>query len=494
MQYFHRQLLTDKVNKRWFQLLIELERERTVSTKDLAKSVSSTTRTIISDIANIRTYFGKAIRIDVTNMGYSFFEIDSEEYIRKKKELLDLEPLFVIITAIFNNELLSIGEWSDRLHKSESTILRNLKKLDKIVADYQFEIEYSPITFKGKEQNIRKFFLSFFYEADATPHTVTPNIMIQEIVLEFSKAYHLETHLAIQFSMFCYILLISLERSQGGHHIKLPQKLKRELLKYHENFDLQKLKGIILRKTGEALSDEELLYIKLFLITNRNIDSLKSEGEFVKRYANDRVNQLAQAYLQLHPEITRNGVEALIHSFFTCCYLEIQLTEVHVKNLCGGTLFDEGPDASNFAQNLSFLERHPLAQQFLTERIVRDVAVNLTLLMSAIESSYYSSSLKIAFLLEGNHFVCLQTKAFAHQLLAGSHQLYFLDSISLNEDILETIGVDIIVTNYSEYINDYVLKSEYLLFQTIPTADDWNSLLKKISPALTKTSARSALI
>lgn len=484
MQYFHRQLLTDKVNKRWFQLLIELERERTVSTKDLAKSVSSTTRTIISDIANIRNYFGEAIRIDVTNMGYSFFEIHSEVYIRKKKELLDLEPLFVIITAVFSNELLTVGEWSDRLHKSESTIVRNLKKLEKIVKEYQFEIEYSPVSFKGDEQNIRKFFLSFFYEADATPHTVTPNIMIQEIVLEFSKTYKLETHLAIQFSMFCYILLISIERSQAGHHIQLPNNLKRELMKHHENFDLNKLKRIILEKTSDVFSDEELLYIKLFLITNRNIDSIESEAEFVKRYSNNVVAMIATDYLQENPKLIPQGVEALVHSFFTCCYLETQLTKLHVKNLIDSALFIDRSQSSNFAQNLAFLQGHPLTQNLFTESIIRDVAINLTLFMTAVEATYANPSLKIAFLLEGNHYVCLQTKAYANQLLAGTHHLFFLDSISLNEEILEKIGVDIIVTNYSEYINDYVLQTDYLLFQTIPIADDWKNLQKKISPAL----------
>lgn len=487
MQYFHRQLLTDKVNKRWFQLLIELERERTVSTKDLAKAVSSTTRTIISDISNIRNYFGESVRIDVTNMGYSFFEIHSEEYIRKKKKLLDLEPLFVIITAIFNNELLSVGEWSDHLHKSESTILRNLKKLEKIVNAYQFEIEYSPVAFKGSEQNIRKFFLSFFYEADATPHTVTPNIMIQEIVLGFSKIYKLETHLAIQFSMFCYILLISIERSQGGNHIQIPEILKGELLKHHENFDLNTLKEIILEKTGEFLSDEELLYIKLFLITNRNIDSVESEAEFVNRYSNKLVQRIAEDYIKQCTDYGVNGVEALVHSFFTCCYLEIQLTELHVRNLIDCTQFMDSSQSEMFNKNVNFLQEHPLSRQLFSESIIKDVAANLTLFMTAIEASYKRPPLKIAFLLEGNHYVCLQTKAYANQLLAGTHELFFLDSISLNEDIIEAIGVDIIVTNYSEYINDYVLKSDYLLFQTIPIADDWKSLLKKISSALAES-------
>jgi hypothetical protein len=40
------------------------------------------------------------------------------------------------------------------------------------------------------------------------------------------------------------------------------------------------------------------------------------------------------------------------------------------------------------------------------------------------------------------------------------------------------------VTNYAEYLEEYILDVECLLIKSIPDADDWNNFLKIINPKI----------
>ena len=46
--------------------------------------------------------------------------------------------------------------------------------------------------------------------------------------------------------------------------------------------------------------------------------------------------------------------------------------------------------------------------------------------------------------------------------------------------------IDIFVTNYADYVSYLEKDMEYILFQSIPTIDDWNHLLERINPQILK--------
>ncbi|MFS7388604.1 HTH domain-containing protein [Carnobacterium maltaromaticum] len=79
------QLLVDKRNIRWIQILAKLERVTSISTKSLSRSLNISSRTIGSDIKEIKVYFSQSITIDPSTTGYTFKITDKITYIEKKK-------------------------------------------------------------------------------------------------------------------------------------------------------------------------------------------------------------------------------------------------------------------------------------------------------------------------------------------------------------------------------------------------------------------------
>ena len=78
--------------------------------------------------------------------------------------------------------------------------------------------------------------------------------------------------------------------------------------------------------------------------------------------------------------------------------------------------------------------------------------------------------------------MCQYIRTRAFQQFGLKHELIFLPLQSLTNAILENIEVDLIVTNYSRYILDYTLHTEYLLLKAVPDEQDWQQLEKKIDP------------
>ena len=83
------QLLIDKRNIRWFQILAILERSSSISTKNLSQSLNISIRTIRYDMKEIKDYFNQTITINPSTNGYTFNINNKIDYIEKKKDLLE---------------------------------------------------------------------------------------------------------------------------------------------------------------------------------------------------------------------------------------------------------------------------------------------------------------------------------------------------------------------------------------------------------------------
>ncbi len=58
---------------------------------------------------------------------------------------------------------------------------------------------------------------------------------------------------------------------------------------------------------------------------------------------------------------------------------------------------------------------------------------------------------------------------------------FYYDS-SFDEEFLNQEDIDLIVTNYSEYLSEYKVSTNCLLLKTVPDKQDWELLFKTIEP------------
>lgn len=109
------------------------------------------------------------------------------------------------------------------------------------------------------------------------------------------------------------------------------------------------------------------------------------------------------------------------------------------------------------------------------------ISVGLTMYGSLLLDRY-SSSKKIYFLLEGDHFICQYIQTRAIQQFGCKHSITFTPLQYLNKESLKSAHVDLIVTNYDRYLLDFIIDSDYLLLKFIPDEQDWQHLERIINP------------
>ena len=87
----------------------------------------------------------------------------------------------------------------------------------------------------------------------------------------------------------------------------------------------------------------------------------------------------------------------------------------------------------------------------------------------------------VAFLFEGSYILCQYLKA-NRCITCIAQKLFFPDSNELSPDYLMMNHIDLVVTNYTEYVSDYANDIDCLIFKTFPDKNDWNKLAKCLNP------------
>lgn len=479
MRNFQINFITNTATIRWLKILMAFEKNYQCSTQGLAKITGSTTRTIVTDITDLKEYFGDCLSIDSSHKGYIFSIKQSAVYLTKKRALIADEILFHIIESIFHNDLYSSSEWAEKYHISESTVLRYLRKVQPIFSFYRLEIQTNPICFLGEEINIRKFFHDFYYESEITAHTIFPPIAIQNITASaFSRCYQLDQH-ACSFGEFNYYLYITFERHFAGQRIELPKQIKKLFEQYNDFRLFSEINEAVSEQYQKELPHEEVLYLFLLVKARRSISNLAIEQNFCREYNHwPEIKQLAAAFVKDCLPDTQDSARdrLLVESFFTVAKIK-QLLSPLLNHMISDTVqFVEEAYTDDYHLFKNYLLTQPLAREIWDSNTLEHLGTSLTMYVTSIKSLYWQAKKNIAFLFEGPFYLCQLLKCKSVRYLRSSRTFYFPDSNELSAGYLEKNQIDLIVTNYTEYITEYAQDIDYLLFKTFPDEHDWEAL------------------
>jgi hypothetical protein len=487
MKDFQLKFITSKETVRWLRILHAFEQSTICSVKELARITKITSRTIVADITAMRRFFQEAITIETTQQGYSFREISHEAYQNKKRTLLEHEPLFQIMEGIFQDKMKNVGEWADQLHVSESSLLRYFKMIEADLARYQLNLSSKPVDLIGKEVDIRSFFHDFYYESEITPHTVFPSIAIQNIAFALQRKHFFNSYPNVSLGDFSYTLMITLERAHKNN-LEIDSAMIASLKEQDAFQQFAKMNQIINQFYGKDLSTDDLLYLYVMVICRRSLTDLTGERQFVSDLQpNEEITVVAEKFLarfgQQSTDLQRDLI--LVRSFFTSLYLKEQLSPVTNQNI---------QDVHEVVQRkfpemyVNFLRFFKVNHEGITggKTPITEITVMSVLFMDALQEIHWGTPKNIAFLLEGNSLVCQNIQAAAIKYLGRFQHLYFPNALEMSLDYLEQYQIDLVVTNYSEYISDELIGKQYLLFKSIPDAEDWNRLLRVINPRILK--------
>lgn len=480
--------ISNRTISRIFRLLGSMERDRKFTIGELANKTEFTERTIATDIKYIKEYFGDCIELSSGHNGFNFEDKKPRLYREKKQDLLENECLFEIIGNIFHGELKNIDELAHQYHLSETTFRRLLRQSTPILISYGLKWTSNPLNIEGKEVNLRKFFKDFYYEGADTKYTLTPDSKLHELVLTRLGANSSQFMMASGTTpaAFYYTFYIAIKRARLGYNIEVPNSL----LKLVDNgmaFDLlYSLKKDIENTYGVNLSKEEFVWIYLVSLCKRTSDRKISEVKFYEQFNKyPEIDEIVKEYIEelKLSKIDYKTTTIFFRSFFLSRKINHLLAPVLNKEANDIIEAVRISDCERYEFNLSFLMR--IKNKFLgnvnTTNYIQDICSSLTMYSNLI-LDIYSLKKNIYFLLEGDHFVCQQIRTRAIQLFGTDHTLTFLPLYSLKSEILNASHIDLIVTNYSRYIFDYIIETDYILVKALPDEKDWYHLEKKINP------------
>lgn len=483
MKTFQLKFMKNRSLVRWLQMLSEFEKNPTCTLGELAAVTKSSTRAIISDIANIRTYFHGSIEIHAAKFGYVFEEINHESYLRKKQTMVKDEPIFLIFESIFFNELQSLTDWSFSLNISEQALLNYLKKIDGFLKPFNLQFATNPVTLVGAEIDIRKFFCLFYYESDININTLFPSIIVQEAIMEITELLKASPLQTSSFSYFAYILYISIERSKRGF-LARPSSELTELIKNDPLLaQYEELNQIIHRYFNYKLPFSEAIYVFTCIICRRKINN-PSCKEFCRSY--NHWPEIKQLVTDFYAENRGNSLDEQkdllwLESFFIVVKLRELLSSTMNINIDDLNQFVKEKFVKEYQKNYAFLTTHPLTKKMYALDSLDDVCASLTMYMEAIKEENWGSLRTIAVIFEGNEYVCEYAESILRRYLSAYHTMYYPNSSELSQEYLKEKKIDLLITNYSEYATEYLLDVESVLLKPIPDAADWNRLLNKIN-------------
>ncbi|MDY4306913.1 hypothetical protein SNF32_04465 [Enterococcus mundtii] len=76
---------------------------------------------------------------------------------------------------------------------------------------------------------------------------------------------------------------------------------------------------------------------------------------------------------------------------------------------------------------------------------------------------------------EGNEYISQHLEALVRKYLGGFQNIYFLRPNELCASYIENHEINLLVTNYNEYLTFSSLGLECLLLKTVPDASDWKN-------------------
>lgn len=483
MKDFQLRFITNKETIRWLKILNAFERSANQSTKELALLTASSSRTIVADITEIRERFAGTFYIEATPFGYNTFKPNAVAYLERKRALLTDEPLFKMIEGIFYHEIKSLGEWSEQLHISESSLIRYVKNCQKVLTPYAVSLSVNPVDLIGDEAAIRCFFHDFYYESEITPHTIQPSVAVQQVAFTLKKEHFFSTYPSISLGDFIYTVYITIERYMNGSQISMNSHYLQRMCAQASFRSFETINRTIEEKIGVKLPETELLFLYVLMMSRRSLIDEAGEALFVaENQPNESITEAAALFLtEIEPNSPNKTRDSLfIRSFFTTLYMREQLTPAANQTI--GDIHDSV--AANFPQQLA---KYRVFFQEYGKQIIggktsyENCAVLMVLYIDSLKELYWEQFRTIAFLLEGNAIVCQNIQATAMRYLGRFQTLYFPNALELDHAYIKENKIDLVVTNYSEYMDDLLVGQPAILFQAIPDANDWNRLLQEIN-------------
>ncbi|WP_440914836.1 helix-turn-helix domain-containing protein [Enterococcus innesii] len=166
-------LIQQTKTRRWYQILDQFEEKQTLLTPELVVQTQCSTRTIRSDIKEMKAYFQGAILLFGDDYGYHFSLKDPASYDQKKQQLLVNEPVFFWLDQLIADIRKTNQVWSETLNVSTATFGRIKRQVSAwLGTHYDLRIQTATNQLQGEEAAIRQLMADLYFQQSLCPKSI----------------------------------------------------------------------------------------------------------------------------------------------------------------------------------------------------------------------------------------------------------------------------------------------------------------------------------
>ena len=261
-------------------ILRQLEHHDRLSGNQLAAMVSSSRRTIITDMEDLRQFFSKSAEISAASNGYELKIKDLAAYQKRKEALLKDDPNLILLHLLCQQVEYLPEKIIEITGLSSQTLNKQIRSLEGILTHYKVTLDREKWQIVGPEANIRLFYYAFYFKEEQ-PYKIfeqlSSNLSFQTVSeLKFDRRKAEQ-----------WVKVFLLRTKQGACLPEYPQMagLCRNLL---QKSDFQPL----LINKPLPFTEQELAVLMMLSFDEEGLLSFLIKNEWVKSELSEDLNQI----------------------------------------------------------------------------------------------------------------------------------------------------------------------------------------------------------
>lgn len=472
MDNLHLNLIVEKQLKREIRILNLLnEQAQSISGSEIARILDVSLSTILNDLDVLKEKIPDNWTIEFKkNIGYSLIITEGISMPNYMRDILLDSPLFEIGISIFNNELLDVYDWEERLYVIDSTLKRYLTIFRGVLKKYKLKLSTSPVNIIGKEADIRIFYFDFFHSSSKVSQLEYPTEKEVEFFEELKTTHSYDF---LQYHRSLYWIMVVVRRNINGNEIELNQELV-EIVKKKISLDrVEKVKKLFLRIFSQKISFNELIFLylirwdTLILGEMNKLISIEIVNEEIKKMVNNFIlKQIKKLRIDRHvyPQVYPYFI-----LFFTHIFTMSIISPLFQKSTYETKLFVQMTHASLYHFWLDALLENKRMFKNMPDVYFEDIAVQLTMLALTYLKTDFSEPKHIVFILETSVINLNYVTKLAERYILNNVRVTVVSNSAFSENLIETFEADLLVSNIYLETNQKIV-----YISDLPTVREWN--------------------
>lgn len=476
-------LIVDKTIQRHIRILFILSNSsQPISLDNLAKQCGVSSRTISNDIKILQDSLPSEIELtNIPKIGIQLNCPETAHITSFVNELSMDSPLFQVIECLFNDIEENTVQYGERLYLSEVTVRNYLKILQKIVREFNLDLELSPVKLIGNEIDIRCFFFSFFKNNNAMELLPSYKKHIKVYYDSVKEAQHsFSSVLQMDYRRAVHWLLIIEQRVKLGHFVSIdPSSIEVQCAKRgYTNFSNVYLKNMNLHLGITELPIDELVFAfilrldTIVYIDYSNSNYALLNGDYISIATWEHLMTSFFNEFGLERE-SNEPLVTLLQAFLSNNYLLSTLSPLFQKNsheLNKQTQVHHWYAYSKWVAILSSFN----AEKQLGITSIKDVAVSLTNLTASYLLESNLASKRVLFALSGESTSLNYLKILVASALPQKTPSVFSYNEPVTDQMIKDLNIQVCVHNFT--LEEKLKNCTSLRISPLPTVEDLNVL------------------